>query len=79
MTQIEQFEWACGYEQISNYQVGQVCNDRCNCKSVKTFDLLQDAVKDAINHCHANYTYIHSDKRGYVGLAFGLNFHNVHN
>jgi hypothetical protein len=77
MTQIEQFGWTCGYEQIyGNYQVG---NDRCNCKSVKTFDLLQDAVKDAINHCHTNYTYIHSDKRGYVGLAVGLNFHDVHN
>ena len=68
----KQYGWRCGYEKVYGSFHGD--NERCTCSSSKMYESMNDAVTAALRHTHRHSVYVYSSKRGYIGLAEGLNF-----
>lgn len=68
----ETYGWKCGYEKVYGSFHGD--NERCTCSSSKMYESMNDAVTAALRHTHRHSVYVYSSKRGYIGLAEGLNF-----
>lgn len=69
----ETFGWRCGHEKIYGSFHGD--NERCTSHGRKMFVDVNDAIRAGLNHKqHRGSVYIYSSKKGYIGLAEGLNF-----